>query len=141
VPFNYGKALNLGKSKRIEASNAHQWQRKIRKGNRSRSSAADISGLRFGEYDKEIDLVAQLVEHYTFNVRVLGSNPSGITSKHKTIVRPLEFQVVVLFCGNSYSRFVATFQFIPSTRIHLAFVLLYQICEFGTAYIPTSIPS
>ena len=25
------------------------------------------------------DLVAQLVEHYTFNVRVLGSNPSGIT--------------------------------------------------------------
>lgn len=26
-----------------------------------------------------IDLVAQLVEHYTFNVRVLGSNPSGIT--------------------------------------------------------------
>ena len=25
------------------------------------------------------DLVAQLVEHYTFNVRVLGSNPSGVT--------------------------------------------------------------
>ncbi len=28
-----------------------------------------------------IDLVAQSVEHYTFNVRVLGSNPSGITGK------------------------------------------------------------
>ena len=27
------------------------------------------------------DLVAQLVEHYTFNVRVLGSNPSGVTKK------------------------------------------------------------
>jgi hypothetical protein len=26
------------------------------------------------------DSVAQLVEHYTFNVVVLGSNPSGITS-------------------------------------------------------------
>ena len=27
------------------------------------------------------DSVAQLVEHYTFNVVVLGSNPSGITTK------------------------------------------------------------
>lgn len=26
-----------------------------------------------------LDSVAQLVEHYTFNVVVLGSNPSGIT--------------------------------------------------------------
>ena len=30
---------------------------------------------------KENDSVAQLVEHYTFNVVVLGSNPSGITKK------------------------------------------------------------
>ena len=29
-------------------------------------------------YQKE-ESVAQLVEHYTFNVGVLGSNPSGIT--------------------------------------------------------------
>jgi hypothetical protein len=29
------------------------------------------------------DSVAQLVEHYTFNVVVLGSNPSGITSNFK----------------------------------------------------------
>ena len=28
---------------------------------------------------KGTDSVAQLVEQYTFNVRVLGSNPSGIT--------------------------------------------------------------
>ena len=28
------------------------------------------------------DSVAQLVEHYTFNVGVLGSNPSGITSQN-----------------------------------------------------------
>lgn len=27
------------------------------------------------------DSVAQLVEHYTFNVGVLGSSPSGITTK------------------------------------------------------------
>ena len=28
----------------------------------------------------KVDLVAQLVEHNTFNVRALGSSPSGITS-------------------------------------------------------------
>jgi hypothetical protein len=28
-----------------------------------------------------IELVAQLVEHYTFNVGVLGSSPSGFTKK------------------------------------------------------------
>ncbi len=27
-----------------------------------------------------LDLVAQLVEHNTFNVGVLGSNPSGVTN-------------------------------------------------------------
>jgi hypothetical protein len=30
---------------------------------------------------KRIDSVAQLVEHLTFNERVLGSSPSGITMK------------------------------------------------------------
>jgi hypothetical protein len=35
------------------------------------------------EYSKLIDSVAQLVEHYTFNVGVLGSNPSGITIEKK----------------------------------------------------------
>ena len=38
--------------------------------------------LKKGGYDS----VAQLVEHYTFNVVVLGSNPSGITG---TNIRPL----------------------------------------------------
>jgi hypothetical protein len=33
---------------------------------------------------RENDSVAQLVEHYTFNVVVLGSNPSGITPIKKT---------------------------------------------------------
>jgi hypothetical protein len=32
---------------------------------------------------KQYDSVAQLVEHNTFNVRVLGSSPSGITMKAK----------------------------------------------------------
>lgn len=40
-----------------------------------------IPVLRLGES------VAQLVEHYTFNVRALGSNPSGFTSKTKTAHR------------------------------------------------------
>jgi hypothetical protein len=35
------------------------------------------------------DSVAQLVEQYTFNVWVLGSNPSGITSKNKALPDPL----------------------------------------------------
>ena len=32
------------------------------------------------------DSVAQLVEQYTFNVWVLGSNPSGITKKKASIL-------------------------------------------------------
>ena len=32
------------------------------------------------------DSIAQLVEHYTFNVRVLGSSPSGITKNHSSRV-------------------------------------------------------
>jgi hypothetical protein len=31
----------------------------------------------------EVDLVAQLVEQYTFNVWALGSSPSGITETQK----------------------------------------------------------
>jgi hypothetical protein len=33
------------------------------------------------EKRRNYDSVAQSVEHYTFNVRVLGSNPSGITDR------------------------------------------------------------
>ena len=39
-----------------------------------------ISFLRF-------DSVAQLVEHYTFNVGALGSNPSGITGTKAISIR------------------------------------------------------
>ena len=35
--------------------------------------------------EKQNDSVAQLVEHYTFNVGVLGSNPSGITKSFEEI--------------------------------------------------------
>ncbi len=35
--------------------------------------------LPLQSFKKGTDSVAQLVEHYTFNVVVLGSNPSGIT--------------------------------------------------------------
>jgi len=40
---------------------------------------------------EQVDLVAQLVEQYTFNVWALGSSPSGITKK------PLIFQGFLLF--------------------------------------------
>ena len=38
--------------------------------------SAMVSAFRF-----KADLVAQLVEQYTFNVWALGSSPSGITGK------------------------------------------------------------
>ena len=47
--------------------------------------------------DLNNDSVAQLVEHYTFNVVVLGSNPSGITEnlsemKGFFVLSPLGFE-------------------------------------------------
>ena len=36
------------------------------------------------------DLVAQLVEHHTFNVGVLGSSPSGVTNRY--IVQLVEYR-------------------------------------------------
>jgi hypothetical protein len=48
----------------------------------------------------EVDLVAQLVEHNTFNVGALGSSPSGITKK--AVIRRLFYLgysiVVRLLC-------------------------------------------
>ena len=35
------------------------------------------------DFNNRVDSVAQPVEHYTFNVGVLGSSPSGITEKLK----------------------------------------------------------
>ena len=43
---------------------------------------------------KGTDSVAQLVEQYTFNVRVLGSNPSGITAKSPILETEWGFFVV-----------------------------------------------
>ena len=44
----------------------------------------NILNSTFAVFQKGKDSVAQLVEHYTFNVVVLGSNPSGITSWDKS---------------------------------------------------------
>ena len=38
--------------------------------------------LSLHPHQNKDDSVAQLVEHYTFNVVVLGSNPSGITNSY-----------------------------------------------------------
>ncbi len=40
-----------------------------------------VNFIPLQSFKKGNDSVAQLVEHYTFNVVVLGSNPSGITKK------------------------------------------------------------
>jgi hypothetical protein len=42
---------------------------------------------------KRDDSVAQLVEHYTFNVGVLGSNPSGITKEE---IKKLQIELKAL---------------------------------------------
>ena len=47
--------------------------------NRARTRNVLLSKERFLRKSCN-DSVAQLVEHYTFNVGVLGSNPSGITT-------------------------------------------------------------
>ncbi len=44
-------------------------------------------------FQTSVDSVAQLVEHYTFNVVALGSNPSGITKNEK----PTSIEVGFLF--------------------------------------------
>ena len=41
------------------------------------------------------DLVAQLVEQYTFNVWVLGSSPSQVTNRKS----PVNFTVFFCLCG------------------------------------------
>ena len=63
------------------------------------------------------DSVAQLVEHNTFNVGVLGSNPSGITKTTQQVerfeVKPLEKEA--FFCLNAvFSLETAFFQPSPS---------------------------
>lgn len=55
-----------------------------------KSFGTKSSGAYFCTPKNEVDLVAQLVEHNTFNVGALGSSPSGITK------RP-SFETVFLF--------------------------------------------
>ena len=45
------------------------------------STFASLQTTKGSSVNKNNDSVAQLVEQYTFNVWVLGSNPSGITEK------------------------------------------------------------
>ena len=49
------------------------------------------------------DSVAQLVEHYTFNVGVLGSNPSGITDRLIKVKQSRSsFNTRAVFCFFAY---------------------------------------
>jgi hypothetical protein len=69
---HYGKPAKQACLRGFFAMNARVWRRQF--------PAIAGSPLRpKGGVGK--DLVAQLVEQYTFNVWVLGSNPSGITGK------------------------------------------------------------
>lgn len=59
----------------------------------------------FGATKKcRLDSVAQLVEHYTFNVGVLGSNPSGITPSDSFKHESSQINDLRAFCfkGDSY---------------------------------------
>ena len=45
--------------------------------------------------EQKVDLVAQLVEQYTFNVWALGSSPNGITQKdHRNVILFLWYQAI-----------------------------------------------
>ena len=48
-----------------------------------------------------LDLVAQLVEHNTFNVGVLGSNPNGITERKETALILLSFRAFFILRVNN----------------------------------------
>ena len=49
-----------------------------------------------------VDLVAQLVEHYTFNVGVLGSSPSGITTLISNLIKIAQKALQILSCRVFY---------------------------------------
>ena len=51
-----------------------------------KSFGTKSSGAYFCTPKNEVDLVAQLVEHNTFNVGALGSSPSGITEKRVIVI-------------------------------------------------------
>ena len=47
--------------------------------------------------NQEVDLVAQQVEHHTFNVGVLGSSPSQVTEKRKSSIDDGRFRIFFIF--------------------------------------------
>ena len=51
-------------------------------------SSASASEVRILPFPPRIDLVTQLVEYYTFNVRAMGSSPIGVTNalRHGVVV-------------------------------------------------------
>ena len=71
------------------------------------------------------DLVAQLVEHLTFNERVLGSNPSQVTKKTKPEADTSGF----VMSGNEPNLFEQMYGH-NKARKHKVFVALFS--EFGT---------
>ena len=74
-----------------------------------------------------IDSVAQLVEHYTFNVGVLGSNPSGITkpSNHFGLrVFHLQFFYLSWIFSNTG---IASFQQLLFGKAQHYFLICYPI--------------
>ena len=74
------------------------------------------------------DSVAQLVEHYTFNVVVLGSNPSGIT-KASTYVGAFFLHFLYLSCEvyNPYCILVVTKKESQSQQIKILEMLTYKV--------------
>ena len=55
--------------------------------------ALPLNALVFNKvFQLKVDLVAQLVEHNTFNVGALGSSPSGITTKVSIPLNPFQNQ-------------------------------------------------
>ena len=74
------------------------------------------------------DSVAQLVEQYTFNVWVLGSNPSGITSK--SLKTPISYDFGVFLCPIGHSFVVFCIELFGSTlcsyRMYIEFQPLFK---------------
>ena len=89
----------------------------------SHSSHSD----RYERLYREInDSVAQLVEHYTFNVGVLGSNPSGITNGSLKTITKFQKPVKQAFTGFF---FLETFMNFPFSSLFSS-LLFHQNGKF-----------
>ena len=78
------------------------------------------------------DLVAQLVEQYTFNVWALGSSPSGITSNTETALKIKDFRGFFFFRVNNGNKKHTLFLFyklllpVDNTDL-LPYIMLYSV--------------